>query len=256
MALSKRILSIGNHECTIYYNATAYDNLSAKPKYLLVQPVDSHDLEETDKEISYIEKNCDADFIFVGFRIMKWNEELTPWPAPPVFGKIPFGDKAPITLLYIIEELIPKIKEDFEFQEEQLKIILGGYSLAGLFAMWAAYHCDRFFATVSASPSAWYPEWLEYAERRQPVVQNAYLSLGDKEEKSKTKIMSTVAACVRKQLELYEKANVNTVLEWNEGNHFQDNGERTAKGFVWAMTKGKCEPHCSRFCNASFQSNL
>jgi hypothetical protein len=24
-------------------------------------------------------------------------------------------------------------------------------------------------------------------------------------------------------------------MEWNEGNHFQDNGIRTAKGFVWLI---------------------
>ncbi len=28
-----------------------------------------------------------------------------------------------------------------------------------------------------------------------------------------------------------------STLEWNEGNHFQDNGLRTAKGFAWVINR-------------------
>ena len=66
-------------------------------------------------------------------------------------------------------------------------------------------------------------------------MKHAYLSLGDKEEKTKTKIMSTISKDILQQEELFKQRNINCKMEWNGGNHFQDNGIRTAKGFVWLI---------------------
>ena len=35
--------------------------------------------------------------------------------------------------------------------------------------------------------------------------------------------------------ELLRQGGVDTVLEWNTGNHFQENAARTAKGFLWCI---------------------
>ena len=88
---------------------------------------------------------------------------------------------------------------------------------------------------ISASPSVWYTGWLDYANSHQPQVEHAYLSLGDKEEKTKTKMMSTISKDILRQEQIFKDKGVNCKMEWNEGNHFQDNGIRIAKGFVWLM---------------------
>lgn len=120
--------------------------------------------------------------------------------------------------------------------ETPIKIIIGGYSLAGLFALWAGYQSDQpFDAVVAASPSVWYRDWLDYAAVHQPQSDAFYLSLGDREERSRTPILTTIATAIHRQQQLLEQAHIVNVLEWNPGNHFQDNGQRTAKGFVWAM---------------------
>lgn len=66
-----------------------------------------------------------------------------------------------------------------------------------------------------------------------------YLSLGDKEEKAKNKIMSKVGINIRKQYELIcKETNEKTcILEWNPGNHFVDSEIRTAKGFAWLLNR-------------------
>ena len=116
--------------------------------------------------------------------------------------------------------------------------ILGGYSLAGLFSLWTAYQDEvPFRGIVSASPSAWYIGWLEYAENHQPQVEHAYLSLGDKEEKTKTKLMSTISKDILRQEQIFTEQGINCKMEWNAGNHFQDNGIRIAKGFLWLMNQ-------------------
>lgn len=207
------------------------------PQLLLLQPVDSHDLEELETEVNTIRAHTDIPFRLVAVHIRKWNEELTPWPAPPVFGKIPFGDGAEGTLRELLSIL--------EKQRQQLgwdpsaslrRVVLGGYSLAGLFALWAGTQ-EPFGGIVAASPSVWYREWLGYAATHPSRSAHVYLSLGDREHRSKTPIMATVNDCVNRQRDLLVAQGVDATLEMNPGNHFQDNGIRTAKGFVWAMNR-------------------
>lgn len=236
MTHQKTISLIGSHECTVFHLPSAPKEEAGQPFSVLIQPVDSHDLGELDKEIAFIEQHYGNNFLFAAFKIQKWNEELTPWEAPPAFGKIPFGNKAPSTLLYIEHELIPAIRRLYGLEQSQTRYYLGGYSLAGLFALWASYQSTSFHGIASASPSVWFKNWLDYAAQRSPTLQLAYLSLGDREEHTKTEIMSHVGECIRRQYELYRQSQTHCTLEWNKGNHFQDNGERTAKGFVWLLT--------------------
>ena len=178
MRHKKEIVKIGEHTCILHSEENA--------KFFIIQPVDGNDTEELERQITYIEDNSQTPFIHIAVRINKWNAELTPWPAPPVFGKVPFGDGAHSTLLYILEQLIPTLKTQFALELNKSNTILGGYSLAGLFSLWVSYQQNvPFHGIVSASPSAWYTGWLDYANSHQPQVEHAYLSLGDKEEKTK-----------------------------------------------------------------------
>lgn len=209
------------------------------PQVLLLQPVDSHDLEELDAEVGYIRAHTEVPFRLVAVHIRKWNAELTPWPAPPVFGKIPFGDGAEGTLrkiLQIVEDQRQLWDDSADLSDPLRHVILGGYSLAGLFALWVGTQ-KAFGGIVAASPSVWYRDWLSYASTHPSSASHVYLSLGDREHRSKTPVMATVDDCITRQRELLEAQGVDTVLEMNPGNHFQDNGIRTAKGFVWAMSR-------------------
>ena len=111
------------------------------------------------------------------------------------------------------------------------------YSLAGLFALWAAYQTDVFAGVVAASPSIWFPGFVDYMKANDIKVKNVYLSLGDKEEKAKNPTMATVGDCIREAYAWLNEQGVNVTLEWNQGNHFKDADVRTAKGFTWV--KGK-----------------
>ena len=217
------VVNISGRECRLYKDSNA--------EFLLVQPIDEHDLEVLDQEVEIIKKLSEKPFSLVAFMIKDWNKELTPWPAPPVFGKIPFGNGATDTLNFIVSQLLPLV------QEEIPHVILGGYSLAGLFALWASYQIDKFEGIVAASPSVWFPKWIEYATDNKPFAKSIYLSLGDKEEKTKNPVMVQVGNAIRKQNELLTEQIDNTILEWNPGNHFVDSEKRTAKGFAWVMNK-------------------
>ena len=219
----KNEISIDGRLCFLYQDEAA--------THLLIQPIDEHDLELLDQEIEAIKKMSDKPFSLVAFMIKDWNQELTPWAAPAVFGKVPFGSGAEKTLEFITSRLLPEVQENIPH------LILGGYSLAGLFALWAGYQTDKFDGIVAASPSVWFPKWIEYATDNKPLAKSIYLSLGDKEEKTKNPVMAQVGNAIRRQNELMTGQMDNTILEWNPGNHFVDSEKRTAKGFAWVMDK-------------------
>ena len=219
----KNEISIDGRLCFLYQDEAA--------THLLIQPIDEHDLELLDQEIEAIKKLSDKPFSLVAFMIKDWNQELTPWAAPAVFGKVPFGSGAEKTLEFITSRLLPEVQENIPH------LILGGYSLAGLFALWVGYQTDKFDGIVAASPSVWFPKWIEYATDNKPLAKSIYLSLGDKEEKAKNPVMAQVGNAIRRQNELLTGQMDNTILEWNPGNHFVDSEKRTAKGFAWVMDK-------------------
>ena len=196
------------------------------PQILFIQPVDTHDTELLDAEIEAM-RNCALPFALAAFAVKDWNRELSPWAAPPVFGKVPFGGMAEETLSFVLACLLPELRVQLG---ADMKVCVGGYSLAGLFALWAATETNAFSGVAAASPSVWFPGWMDYVKANPIQAKSVYLSLGDKEEQAKNPVMATVGDCIREQYALLQ-ADHSVTLEWNPGNHFQDSEKRTARAF-------------------------
>lgn len=221
--------NIGNKTCYIYGGEA--------PQAVLIQPCDDRELESVHQEYELIAK--DSAVALIAFKVDDWNCDLCPWTAPPVFGKEPFGDNADKTLAFITEGLVPYIRAKIS---GSAGVMLGGYSLAGLFSLWSAYQTDIFAGVAAVSPSVWFDGWMDFARAGEIKTDYVYLSLGDKEHKTRNERMKTIADRIREQFEILREKNVETVLEWNEGNHFQNVGIRTAKGFRWLVEK--CNYSC------------
>jgi predicted alpha/beta superfamily hydrolase len=213
---------------------------SASPQWVLIQPMDEHDSNAKKEEYRVIESSTSVPFALVGFLVDDWREELVPWTAPPVFGRKPFGDGAAQTLTFIEKDLLPEVHGRLSLSTSS-RFLLGGYSLAGLFALWAGYQSDAFVGICAASPSVWYPRWLEYAEANRMKSQAVYLSLGDKEGKTKNTRVASVEQCIQQQSQLLDQNGITHTLEWNPGGHFVDAGKRTGKGFAWLMNNIEIE---------------
>ena len=201
---------------------------------LLVQMVDNHDLEVIEQEGRYIRElsGC-RDFCLKAVKVDNWNHDLSPWSAPAVFGNEDFGDGAAETLTFLMNEVLGDDSE--KTSPVTKKIYIGGYSLAGLFALWAGYRTDRFDGIAAASPSVWFPGFTDYMKVQDIHAGSVYLSLGDREEKTRNAVMSTVGERIREAYELLCKAGINCVLEWNKGNHFKEPDLRTARAFAWLL---------------------
>ena len=171
------------------------------------------------------------DFSLAVFDVTDWNAQFSPWTAPPVFGKDAFSGKGNDTLRFLENGFLPEIKSKFPESE----VFLTGYSLAGLFSLWALYETDKFNGAVCCSSSLWFDKWDEYASlHRIKSPSTIYMSLGDREEKTKNTVMSKVGDRTRRQAEiLKEDPNVEKLyFEWNEGGHFVEPLKRVAKGIT------------------------
>lgn len=228
--MKKLNFKIEEKECILYTNE------NKKIEYILIQPVDEHDMQLLDNEVKYISENTDKNFSLAAFKIEDWNSELTPWEMPLLRGKGNFGDGAGKTLEFIKDKLIPSLAEFMNIQEKNVKYILGGYSLAGLFSLWSGYETNTFYGVAGVSPSVWYEGWIDFVRNAELKANNVYLSLGKLEETSKHKILSKIGDNIREYFEILKNSGIEkSILEWNEGNHFRDSDIRMGKGFVWLI---------------------
>ena len=155
-----------------------------------------------------------------------------------MWGKQGFGGNAADTLRFLAEQVIPTLKQQFHLPEN-VKIILGGYSLAGLFALWASTQTNQFYGVAAASPSVWFPGWMEFEQQHPMQTQRVYLSLGDKEEHTKNAVMAAVGDNIRTLHSRLAARGTDCTLEWNSGGHFKDADLRTAKAFQCVMEESR-----------------
>ena len=223
--MDNQILQIQNRICHIYGDTSA--------EYLLLQMADEHDLAGMEREVEAIRRQTAHTFLLAAVQVEHWNDDLSPWPAPPVWGKQGFGDRAEDTLAWI-EQAVPSIRRQYSIKEDG-KVVLGGYSLAGLLALWAATQTNALYGVAAASPSVWFPGWPEHEAAHPIQAQRVYLSLGDREEHTKNQTMAVVGDNIRALHSALTRHSKACTLEWNSGGHFKDADLRTARAFAWVM---------------------
>ena len=147
--------------------------------YVLVQPVDEHEISAIGSEVAAIRDLSPISFELLAVQVDNRNDDLTPWAAPALFGKKDFGGAAARTLAFI----------ENVCADADRRYVIGGYSLAGLFALWAACQADRFAAVAAASPSVWFPSFTDHLRQNPVNCAAVYLSLGDRENQARDPIV-------------------------------------------------------------------
>lgn len=188
------------------------------------------------KDAEAVWHHTSQDFVLITIDGIDWNRDLSPWYHGKVFAKgEDFAGKADDYLKVLTERLIPETESAFLLVPE--KRYLAGYSLGGLFALYALYKTAVFDGIASVSGSLWYDGFISYVEehtvRRNP--DKIYFSLGDREPVSARGIMQTVFVCTKQIEEKFRKDGILTFFEMNKGNHFHQVPERIAKGLNWLM---------------------
>ena len=202
-----------------------------------------------------------------------WEQNFSPWCAPRVFAKGPnFGDGAQKTLDTLINQIIPW--SESELTEPPTYRALVGYSLAGLFSLWAgvsqsgtsqqvacgchpvAPDAPQISATAAPQPddtpiiatfqrigavsgSFWFPGLLDYVDHQLSAgvvgLTHAYLSLGDREARTPNPQIMHVRENAELLANKLENAEITSTFELNRGNHFQNVEGRMQKALDWLL---------------------
>ena len=150
-----------------------------------------------------------------------WNNDLTPWPAGPIFKKgKPFGGGAKAYLQRLETAILPDIEAQMGLEDPERWLI--GVSLSGLFAVWAAAESNLFTRIAAISGSFWYDGFTEWLEGRPDMgdLKSAYLSLGNTEADTKNPHLKSIATQTESVTRILREKGVPTVFEWNDGSHF------------------------------------
>ena len=99
----------------------------------------------------------------------------------------------------------------------------------------SAFQTDRFEGVAAASPSIWFPGFTDDMRDNPVHAGKVYLSLGDREEKTRNQVMASVGERMRDGYGILREKGVVCTLEWNKGNHFKEADIRTAAAFAWLM---------------------
>lgn len=180
-----------------------------------------------DYEQIYQKVSNESQLCMISVSIHDWQGELSPWSAPAIFGKHDFAGNAD-KFLAELEGFWKWFKDEHNIESNQM--YLCGYSLAGLFALWASSQTNLFTKIAAVSPSVWYFNFVEYMQQNPIQTREVYMSLGDKEANAKNKVMATVKDCFEAVIQIIQKQNISLTYEYNPGNHFQDVELRMMKG--------------------------
>ena len=194
--------------------------------------IGSHEI--IDDYINYIQGD---HYLLVIFEVEDWNRDFSPWYALSPVGE-PFLGGGKQTLAYLVDHIIQEVHQKYPAYHHDY---ICGYSLAGLFALWAYLDTDRFKGCVVSSASLWFEGFMDYIQVHLPKKDTCiYLSLGGKEEKSKNQVMAQIGNLYRELYQKYkEDPDIRVTLKMNPGGHFTKTIERVCEGISWILLQEK-----------------
>lgn len=192
--------------------------------------------EEGDRVYAALRSGNCPDFTLVVISGLNWDHDMAPWDIPAISpGDTPCTGGADEYLRLLVEEIMPKAER--LIKGRVLWRGIAGYSLAGLFAVYAMYQTGIFTRVSSISGSLWFPNFAEYvfAQEMKQQPEHLYFSLGDRECRTGNPYLKVVQEQTEKVACFYKNKGINTIFHLNSGGHFKNAVARTAAGIMWLL---------------------
>ena len=206
------------------YRTSVWQN-SAKAETLITS--------RDNKLITAVPPRYQAECNFLSIAIHDWQREMSPWYAPALSkdGEA-FSGGADAYLESLLTAILPWVTERIHGKASFIGI--DGYSLAGLFALYALYKTDVVTRVAAMSGSFWFPRFKEFCKENTMKIlpEKLYLSIGDQESKTRHPILKTMQENTEELLGYFRSLGIPCKYELNPGNHFQDVNLRCAKGIL------------------------
>lgn len=166
------------------------------------------------------------------------SDDYTPWPlqSSEAMPK-DFGGKAAEHLKFITTKVIPVCESEYGFASSADKRAIGGYSLGGLFSLYAAVNTDLFGTVLSCSSTLWYPDFLAYLKEHpfKAPHPKLYMSVGDEEGLTATNLTNHQIPNTMMLKDLLEPKfqPVDFKFTLEEGNHGNNISGRARCAIEW-----------------------
>ena len=237
-------LDILDYKINLYFTK----NVNLTSNLLLLPTINE---EEGSNIFNLVKSKCSNNkldnFIILTISNLSWNDDLSPYYQKDVFKNKysnDFKGKGDIFLNKIINDILPNVRE-YLFLKHNIKISnigIGGYSLAGLFALYSLYKVDIFSFALINSASLWFNNFIKYikANKISKNVSNIYISLGNKEHLIKNSTLSKIKDLtleVVNYLSSLDDPKIKICYKENEGNHFKNNDLRVADSIIYIVNE-------------------
>ena len=117
-----------------------------------------------------------------------WNRCLSPWKHEKVFAK---GEAFAGEADRFLDEVLALIPG-----RDWKEVIIAGYSLAGLFALYACTKSSVFTGCMCASGSLWFKGFTGYLKENPVRCRRVYISLGAAEKNTKNPVMAAMVSAI------------------------------------------------------------
>lgn len=186
---------------------------------------------------------CQPAAVLVQLPAAESARDFTPWPAASLYaGEAPFAGQADAFLSETVLPLKAQIEQNYHVESRAAGAALLGYSLAGLFCLYALFRTPCFGAAGSMSGSLWYEGWPAFLDTHTPLsdAPRIYLSLGRKEKERGSRRMRTVEANTQKTYAYFlahggDETRVSLALQ--PGGHFHQIAARYGAA-LYALSTG------------------
>ncbi len=165
-----------------------------------------------------------------------WEDALSPWPEPGLSVNMAgFGGKGRELIRDYWKKIIPKA-EQLVVIKPKFRVI-SGYSMAGLWAIYAGWESGLFEGVAVASASLWYDGFVDYMKTKAPAasLKRVQMSLGEKEEQTKNPRLATIRTATEEVCGIMKKNGVAAELVMTEGGHFSNAAGRLANAIRATM---------------------
>ena len=170
---------------------------------------------------------------------MNWNDDLTPWKAPALNPKeYDFKGKAKDFLASLLGDIFVNTEQSLRLTHPKRHLV--GVSLAGLFAVWASTATSKFTSVASISGSLWFDGFVAWFKEQELLADKYFLSIGNKEVKSKNERLASVGSCTEATLQIIRDKKKEVTFVTDDGNHFDFFRERIEKAIEMSANSTLC----------------
>lgn len=165
--------------------------------------------------------------------VADWECDLSPWPAPNLVStRVPFGGRASHTLTALEDELLGNLCAREGLEPSSRGIM--GYSLGGLFALYALVEGTGFVAAASCSGSLWYDGWTDYLRDRTSFAGPRYcfLSVGRKERRAKNPRLKRATEALEDTAATLAALGAEVEVRLEDGGHVTGVAARMERGLA------------------------